>query len=230
MSLTAGWGVTQRSRAAVAYQFWMESMVSTQPEFRRRWARLALAVPLLAAGGAMSAAPWLGGQQAAAGAAADVARDIALERRVKAAFLYKFLGYAEFPSQAFEDAAAPLTIGVVGADDMAAELARIAAGRSVDGRPVVVRAVREQDAGQPLHLLFVACSSVAHSARVLRSAPALLTVTECDDGPVAGSVINFTIVDERVRFDVSLDAAEKKNVKLSSRLLTVANRVQKGTT
>ena len=65
-------------------------------------------------------------------------------------------------------------------------------------------------------------------ARLLRAANAQLTVTECDGGLRSGSVINFTIVDDRVRFDVSLDAAEKNNVKLSSRLLTVANRVQKG--
>jgi hypothetical protein len=45
----------------------------------------------------------------------------ALERRVKAAFLYKFLGYAEFPAGAFSDAASPVTIGVVGSDDMAAD-------------------------------------------------------------------------------------------------------------
>ncbi|QNA88802.1 YfiR family protein [Massilia sp. Dwa41.01b] len=69
----------------------------------------------------------------------------------------------------------------------------------------------------------------ARTGRILRAAPgALLPVTECDLGLQQGSVINFRIVDERVRFDVSLDSAEKNNVKLSSRLLTVANRVVKG--
>jgi hypothetical protein len=63
---------------------------------------------------------------------------------------------------------------------------------------------------------------------VIHSVRALLVVTECDSGLQQGSVINFRIVEEHVRFDVSLDAAEKNNVKLSSRLLTVANRVQKG--
>ena len=61
-----------------------------------------------------------------------------------------------------------------------------------------------------------------------RPAGALLPVTECDLGLQQGSVINFRIIDERVRFDVSLDSAERNNVKLSSRLLTVANRVVKG--
>lgn len=190
----------------------------THDRARRRLARLALALPLLAGMGAPL--PVL----ADAGASSPE-----LERRVKAAFLYKFLGYAEFPPQAFVDAGAPLTIGVVGSDEMAAELARIAAGRVIGGRTIAVRQLREQELGQPVHLLFVAGLDAARAGRVLRAAPAaLLTVTECDGGLQVGSVINFRIVDERVRFDVSLDAAERKSVKLSSRLLTVANRVQKG--
>lgn len=196
-------------------------MKTNPPDRMRRlaWrAPLLLALPLLAAG-AGTPAP----------ARADSAGGQLLERRVKAAFLYKFLGYAEFPASAFADPSGPLTIAVIGSDDMAAELARIVAGRAVAGRPIVVRALREHESVPPVHLLFVAGSDSERAGRVLRAAPgAFLTVTECDGGLRCGSVINFRIVDERVRFDVSLDAAEKKNVKLSSRLLTVANRVQKG--
>jgi len=195
-------------------------MKTTPPDrTRRRLACRALALPLLlgAAGGV------------ALPARADAAASAALERRVKAAFLYKFLGYAEFPPQAFAEGSGPLTIAVVGSDDMAAEVARIAAGRMVAGRPIAVRLLREQEQVPAVHLLFVAGSDSERAGRVLRGAPAaFLTVTECDGGLRHGSIINFRIVDERVRFDVSLDAAEKKNVKLSSRLLTVANRVQKG--
>ncbi|WP_167759865.1 YfiR family protein [Massilia horti] len=154
---------------------------------------------------------------------------LALEQRVKVAFLYKFLGYTEFPVNAFADAASPIVIGVVGADDMAAELARTVAGRSINNRPVAVRALRESELGTSLHLLFVAGSDCAKGARLVKAATgALLVVTECESGAPRGSVINFRIVDERVRFDVALDVAERNNVKLSSRLLTVANHVQKG--
>jgi len=149
---------------------------------------------------------------------------------VKAAFLYKFLGYAEFPAAAFASDSAPLVIGVLGADDMAAELTEMVAGRHVGARPITVRVLLEADLAQPAHLLFVAGPDGMRSARLVRAAAAALTVTECDAGLAAGSVINFIVVGDRVRFDVSLDAAEKKNIKLSSRLLTVANRVQKGAT
>ncbi len=154
----------------------------------------------------------------------------ALERKVKAAFLYKFLGYTEFPPAAFGEAAAPVVIGVAGADELAAELARIVAGRTIQGRAIQVRQVRESDPPAGLHLLFVGGADGARLRSLLRSfhsAPILL-VTEADNGLQQGSVINFKIVEERVRFDVSLEAADRHQVKLSSRLLTVANHVHKG--
>jgi hypothetical protein len=154
----------------------------------------------------------------------------ALERSVKAAFIYKFLGYTEFPANAFSDPAAPLVIGVAGSDDMAAELGRIVAGRSINNRPVVVRPFRDGDSLSAVQLLFVAGADCTRATRLLRQAPAapVLLVTECGNGLQAGSIINFKIVEERVRFDVSLDAADRNNIKLSSRLLTVANHVSKG--
>jgi hypothetical protein len=120
-------------------------------------------------------------------------------------------------------------IGVLGSEEMADELSRIVGGRTINGRPIVVRQVREGEPEGALHLLFVAGADNARVARVLRQAPpGALLVTECSNGLQAGSIINFRVVDERVRFDVSLDAADKHNIKLSSRLLTVANHVSKG--
>jgi hypothetical protein len=202
------------------------------PSARRR--RLALGC-LAGWSLASAAAMFAGAATAPVPARAQAESGQALERRVKAAFLYKFLGYADFPATAFADAASPVTIGVVGSEEMAAELARVVAGRQVRGRPIVVRTLREGEPA-PVHLLFVAGSDSAHTARILRAAlatsaatsSALLPVTECELGLQYGSVINFRIIEERVRFDVSLDSAERNNVKLSSRLLTVANRVVKG--
>ncbi|MDM5176999.1 YfiR family protein [Massilia sp. DJPM01] len=168
----------------------------------------------------------LSGAQAAlaAGGAAS------LERSIKAAFLYKFLGYAEFPASAFADAGAPLVIGVAGADELAADLTRIVAGRVVQGRPVVVRTLREQEAPAGVHLLFIGGDDTVRLRNALRApgTGAILVVTESEQGLQQGSVINFRIVEERVRFDVSLEAADRNSVKLSSRLLTVANHVHKG--
>jgi ABC-type amino acid transport substrate-binding protein len=193
---------------------------STNRRLRRSLAAWALAgvAALCAAVGMVPAAR---AQSAVAG--------VPLERRVKAAFLYKFLGYTDFPPSAFADATTPLTIGVIGADELAVELARVVAGRTVNNRAVEVRELRESDAAARVHLLFVGGVDTQRVGRVVHQAgAAMLVVTECENGLQLGSVINFRIIDERVRFDVSLDAAERNGIKLSSRLLTVANRVLKG--
>lgn len=148
-----------------------------------------------------------------------------LERSVKAAFLYKFLGYVEFPV----DPGPTLVVGVLGADDIAGELAQLAIGRNVGNRGISVRKLAEGDALDGLHLLFVG-ARVAQPGPVLHAAEknGTVTVTELEDGLHGGSVINFRLIDERVRFEVSLPAAERSNVRLSSRLLSVAYQVQKG--
>jgi hypothetical protein len=183
---------------------------------------ISVALVALACISAMLAMPVVSAQGSAGSARS-------LERSVKAAFLYKFLGYTEFPAAAFSDPAAPVVIGVVGADDMAAELTRIVAGRTVGSRPIAVRTMKDGDSPAGVHLLFLSASATASAARIGRSPQQpLLLVTEGDSGLAQGSVINFRIIDQRVRFDVSLEAADKHNVKLSSRLLTVANQVHKG--
>lgn len=154
----------------------------------------------------------------------------ALERSVKAAFLVKFLAYADYPPKAFADAGAPMVIGIVGDDEMAGELERGVAGRSINGRPLQVRSLRDNEPVTAVHLLFVAGSDCGRLARVLRQSPAgpILVVSECGNGLQTGSIINFKIIEQHVRFDVSLDAADRNNIKLSSRLLSVANHVSKG--
>jgi hypothetical protein len=182
-----------------------------------------LAFAFACASACAPAAPWAGGADTASASAT-------LERSVKAAFLYKFLGYAEFPASAFGDAAAPLLIGVVDAEELAAELRRVVAGRTVNQRPMVVRSFREGDTPAGMHLLFIGGGDGARIREVLKSlAPgALLVVSEAEQGLQQGSAINFKIIEQRVRFDVSLEAAERNQIRLSSRLLSVANQVVKG--
>jgi hypothetical protein len=152
-----------------------------------------------------------------------------LERSVKAAYLFKFLGYVDFQGgKEGAESGAPLNVGVLGADDVAAELARITAGRTVNGRPIAVRNLREGEPLAGLQMLFAAEAS--DLPKVLRSAAqnGALGVADDENGLQHGAVINFRMVEERVRFEVSLPAAERSNLKLSSRLLSVAWHVQKG--
>ena len=157
---------------------------------------------------------------------ADVQRAEASEASVKAAFLYKFANYIEWPPAAFAAPASPLVIGVVGADDIGTELERIAPGRAVNGHPVSVKRVREGEALRGIHLLFIGKDQPALAA-LLRSAQgqSVLTVTDADRGLEMGSAINFVPAGERIAFEVSLEAAEKSGHRISSRMLSVARRV-----
>jgi hypothetical protein len=159
------------------------------------------------------------------GAMAPAAAVIVQERSVKAAFLAKFVSYVDIDSAA---PGAPLVIGVVGAGPVGSELARVAA-QNYSGRPIAVRMLAPDQPLAGVHMLFIGGAAADRAPRLLRAAAehGVLTVTDFDEGLREGSVINFRLVDERVRFEVSLAAADKAGVKLSSRLLSVAYRVVK---
>jgi hypothetical protein len=144
------------------------------------------------------------------------------EQAVKAAFLYKFAGYVEWPVPAQPDA--PFVIATLEADDVAAELARILPGRTVAGRPAVVRTVREGEPLKGVQILFVGRRAADPRAAVRAGQrQGALTVTETDLD--AGGAINFVLAENRVAFEVSLEAAERGGHRISSRMLAVARRV-----
>jgi len=155
----------------------------------------------------------------------------ALEQRVKAAFLYKFAGYIEWPQNLFSQPDTPITIAVMGDDPLAAELSQLVVGRTVNGRPVTVRKLRDIEPSAVVHILFVGrddSARLGEVARALQPRP-ILIVTESEGALTQGSIINFLLVDGHVRFEIALDTAEKKGLKLSSRLLAVAQNVRTDT-
>jgi hypothetical protein len=168
--------------------------------------------------------PWL------SPAAAAEAAPAASEERVKAAYLHKFLNYAEWPPSVLARADAPYVIGVTGDDAVADELGRIAAGRTVNNRGVVVKRVLPGESLADLHMLFIGHGELARQSQWLRQARgrSILTVTDADGALDQGAVINFRILEERVRFEISVDAAEQAGLRLSSRLFAIATNVVKG--
>ncbi len=149
------------------------------------------------------------------------------EHEVKAAFLFKFLSFVEFPGAALP-ANAPLAIGVVASEELAAELEQIVAGRSVDGRRVQVSRVREGEPWSGLHLVFFGRGEAARLRELQRLAPQQPMLVVCDwDGALdAGAVVNFVRSEGRVRFDVALDHAERRGLRISPRMLAVARTVR----
>ena len=149
------------------------------------------------------------------------------ELGIKAAYLYKFGGFVEWPDGAFAAPAAPLVIGMLGADALADELEQAVAGRRVRERPVAVRRLRPGERIEGVHVLFIGAAQDARLREITAAArgQAVLIVTESESATGRGSMINFVVADNRVRFDVALPAAEAGHLKISARLLSVARRV-----
>lgn len=154
----------------------------------------------------------------------------ASEEKVKAVYLYKFLNYVEWPASAFAGPGAPYQIGVIGDDLVASELAAVIAGKTVNDRPVTSRRIAYGESLADIDLLFIGRGERARQAALLRQlrTQKVLTVTETQTALDQGSIINFRTVDSRIRFEVSVDAAEQAGLKLSARLLGVAINVVKG--
>ncbi|HVO89980.1 MAG TPA: YfiR family protein [Casimicrobiaceae bacterium] len=152
------------------------------------------------------------------------------EQQVKAAFLYRFLGFVEWPAEAFVEASAPIVVSVVGEPALAAILQDIVRGRTVNGHPVSVRAVHAREPIEGSHVVFVSADAGAAAGSMLKHAAELgiLTITDTPDGLERGSMINFVTHERNVRFEVALDTVERAGLRLSSRLLGVAVRVRRG--
>jgi hypothetical protein len=160
--------------------------------------------------------------------AQPVAAD-ANEQQVKAAFLYKFLNYVEWPASAFDSNDAPYVIGVMDNNEIADTLSNIATGRRINNRLVIVKKLHAGDPLNHVHMVFIDDDDKARLPQLLKKLPMqVLSVTESDGALAQGSMINFRLSENKVRFEIALDAAEQAGLKLSSRLLVVAISV-KGT-
>lgn len=153
------------------------------------------------------------------------AQTAASEAGVKAAYLFKFLAYVEWPTTALPVAGAPFVIGVVEAEAVHEDLLLAVAERQVSGHPVVVRKLLRDDNLDGVHALFIGRGAArARWLERVKGRP-LLLVTDAAQGLESGSMINFVTADGRVRFEASQAAAEGAGLRLSARLLAVAERV-----
>lgn len=151
----------------------------------------------------------------------------ARESAIKAAFLYKFAGFVEWPAGTFRRPDEPLVVGVAGNEAVATDLEQIVAGRRVEGRPVVVRRLRAGQPPGPLHVLLIGAGSDEQvREQAARLAGPVLVVTEQPGGLALGGVLNLLADRGRVHFAASLPAAEARGLKLSARLLAVAQDVE----
>jgi hypothetical protein len=149
------------------------------------------------------------------------------EYDVKAAFLYNFTKFVEWPPSAFSSGGDPLQVCILGEDPFGRSLPSVLEGEEVQGRTLRLRRVTHLFDPGLCHILFVSRSErerVPAILAVVEGAP-MLTVSEIDGFVDRGGVINFRLVSGKVRFEINQTAAERAGLKVSSKLLRLAIRV-----
>jgi YfiR/HmsC-like len=149
------------------------------------------------------------------------------EYQVKAAFLFHFAQFVDWPPEAFKDAATPLTYCTVGEDPFHGALDASLNGKAIDGRPARVLHFRQVQEIQGCQILFLGTSErkfISATLANLKASP-VLTVGESENFVQQGGMIGFFLEDNKVRFEINLDVADRAKLKISARLLALAKTV-----
>jgi hypothetical protein len=149
------------------------------------------------------------------------------EYQVKAAYLYNFGRFVEWPGAAANNK--PFTICVLGQDPFGAVLDNTFAGESINNRKLEARRIASTREADGCEILFVSSSEAARTKEILTAVEKFrsLTVSDMPNFVANGGMIQFVLVDNKVRFEVSLKPAQKAGLNFSSQLLKVATSIRK---
>lgn len=150
---------------------------------------------------------------------------VSREYQVKAAFLYNFTKFVEWPPYCFPSDESPIVIGVLGKNPFGEELDKIVQDRKVNGRGFTVKIVQSVVDSAAVHLLFVPMGEELRLAAKKTGAidlPGILTVGESDQFAELGGTINFVTEVDKVRFQINREATARAGVKISAQLLKLA--------
>lgn len=158
-----------------------------------------------------------------------VQAEVTKEYQVKAAFLYNFTKFVEWPPTRFADAHRPITIGIVGRNPFGDELAKITEGRKINGRDIVIRLVASEAEMLSADLLFVSAGEEEHLPGLTGTLPqaGILTVGESPRFAAAGGMITFVLERDKIRFQINQAASEQAGLKINAQLLKLATTVQR---
>jgi|WetSurSiteA1Bulk_404760.scaffolds.fasta_scaffold09845_2 hypothetical protein len=150
------------------------------------------------------------------------------EQQVKAAFLYYFIKFIDWPQEAFPDKNSPILVGVIGDDSLGRELEQSLRNKTINGRELVLRQIGWPGDLKGYHILLLCASEAKSTPAVLASVKGspVLTVGEIDRFGEQGGIINFYIEEKKVRFEINIDAAKNSRLKISSQLLSLAKIIR----
>lgn len=146
------------------------------------------------------------------------------EYQVKAAFLYNFAKFVEWPAGTFPTSKEPLAICVLGQNPFGHSLEDAVTGKAVEGRPLIIRYITNVKQITACQMLFIASAEGKRATPIIGAinTQGVLTIEDSDTDGTAGEVINLRLARGKVRFDINVEAAERAKLRISSRLLALA--------
>lgn len=160
----------------------------------------------------------------AAPAEAQLSRE---EAQIKAAFVYNFLKFVEWPAGTFKRPNAPLVVGIIGGGSIADAAEQVLATKRVRARRLVVRRLKWDESLRGVHVVFVAENDEMRQRRICEAAASegVLSIGEGSEFAARGGVIGLLIEERKVRFDIDTGAAGAAGLIVSSKLLALARVV-----
>jgi hypothetical protein len=150
------------------------------------------------------------------------------EHELKAAFLYNFTKFIEWPTNRFADTNAPFVVAVVDDGPLTTELEQVANSRKVGGRVLIIKQVKAPAEMRGVHMVFFHDLPDSRVKEWLTAAHAagVLTVGESEAFFKQGGMINFLLEGEKIRFEINVDQTETAGLKISAQLQKLAKSVR----
>jgi hypothetical protein len=138
--------------------------------------------------------------------------------------LCNFVQFVEWPSDAFPASDSPLVIAVMNPNPFGDVIDELVAGKTAGGRPIIVRHCDTPEEIQGCQALFVPAARIADLDAIMHkiSDKPVLSVGETDAFPWAGGILKFYIDENKIRFEVNVDATARARLQISSRLMKLA--------
>jgi len=149
------------------------------------------------------------------------------EYQVKAAFLYHFAQFVEWPEETFKDANSPVTYCTLGEDPFHGSLDAALHGKTIGARSFRVQHFKQPQVIQGCQVLFIGAGEKKLLPAILAgvNGSSVLTVGESEHFAQEGGMIGFCLEENKIRFEINLETAQKSKLKISSRLLALAKSV-----
>jgi hypothetical protein len=159
--------------------------------------------------------------------AAEVTGKLAREYDLKAAFLFNFAHFVEWPAGAFADTNAPIVIGILGDDPFGPLLDKIVEGETIQNRRLIIKRSHQVEDLKNCHVLFICKSEKGHIDQILDSLgdASIFTVCESEGFARRGGITNLFLQGNKVRFEINAQTAHRKGLKISSQLLALGANV-----